>query len=126
MTKKILIVEDDTRLSNLIEETLQALDDIEARVFASGDATMNLLLTGEYRPDLAILDYELAGSQISGEELCVILRNSFPTLPIIMLSGRMDPQDISDVLRACGSTFIQKPYSPRDLLGRIEKLLKIS
>ena len=125
MTKKILIVEDDTRLSNLIEETLQALDDIEVMSFTSGDATMNSLLAGEFQPDLAILDYELVGSQITGEELCVILRNSFPDLPIIMLSGRMEPQDISDLLRACASTFIQKPFSPRDLLERIEKLLKI-
>ena len=126
MAKRILIVEDDTRLSDLLKETLTALDEIEVKTFTSGDATMSLLLEGKFRPDLAILDYQLEGSQITGEELCVILRTSFPDMPIIMLSGRMEAQDISDVLRACGSTFIHKPYSPRDLLERIEKLLKIS
>jgi two-component system nitrogen regulation response regulator NtrX len=116
----ILIVDDMVQVAEVLKATLGQLNH-NIVLAHTGEVAIEAAMTTP--PALVILDYDLGKSEITGEEVCVVLRQSNPTLPIIVLSGVADSQAISDVLRACATTFIKKPYSAMYMIQLVEKLL---
>jgi DNA-binding response OmpR family regulator len=115
---KILLVEDDTRLSALIQEYLQKqgmLVSIEHR----GDSACNRILTES--PDLVILDLMLPG--MDGLEVCRTVRPQYAG-PIMMLTARDEDIDQVVGLEIGGDDYITKPVQPRVLLARIRALMR--
>lgn len=113
-----MLVEDDTRLSQLISEYLTK-HEIQVKVLSNGD---NLTMEVNHkRPDLVILDIMLPGKD--GFKLCQELRKSYNG-PIIFLTAKDD--DISQVLglEMGADDYISKPVEPRVLLARINALLR--
>ena len=114
----ILLVEDDQRLANLIQEYL-VKQGMNVRVQGRGDDAVNDILTNQ--PDLLVLDIMLPG--MDGLEVCRKVRQQF-TGPILMLTARDDDIDQIVGLELGADDYINKPVQPRVLLARINAHLR--
>lgn len=116
--KKICIIEDDTGISNSLKLYLEN-SDFEVDLYASGKWAAEFVL--EKRPHLVILDINLP--EINGMEVCQILRKN-SEVPIIMLTARGGEHDRIEWLESGADDYVAKPFSPRELLARINVLIR--
>ncbi|MDB5719510.1 MAG: phosphate regulon transcriptional regulatory protein PhoB [Alphaproteobacteria bacterium] len=121
MKGRILLVEDDKALAELIRYTLQR-EDYEVRDTPDGDEA--LLLAREDSPDLILLDWMIEGT--SGIEVCRRLRRMSDTanVPIIMLTARGEEADRIRGLDTGADDYMTKPFSPRELVARVKAVLR--
>ena len=123
MANKLLIIEDEPDLRELLSFTLsrEGYDVMEAET-----AETALQMLDSTLPDLAIVDWMLPG--MDGIELVKRLRRDDITedLPIIMLTARGEEPDKLKSFDVGIDDYITKPFSPRELLARIKALLKRS
>lgn len=110
--KTVLIVDD---IESVLKVTEAALEGQGYTILTATTGEQAIETAAKARPDLVILDYDLGESVINGEQTCVILRRTYPTIPIICTSGVADRMDISDILRACADEFVAKGTSLRYL-----------
>ena len=117
----ILLVEDEPAILDLLEFTLAPKG---YRVRRAMDATAALAIVRETLPDLIILDWMLPGE--SGVQLARALRADARTkaLPIIMLTARAEEADKIAGLDAGADDYVTKPFSPRELVSRVNALLR--
>lgn len=115
---KLMLVEDDARLSSLIAEYLAAYE-FEVEVVARGDAA--LARFHAWAPDIAVLDLMLPG--MDGTQVCRQLR-AVSALPILVLTAREDSYDQVALLEYGADDFVHKPVQPRVLLARLRALLR--
>ncbi len=123
MKPSILIVEDDTALAELLiwNFTNEGFD-----VRHTGDGEEALLLIREEMPDAIILDWMI--DHIPGIEVCRQLRKApeSKAVPIIMLTARGEEEDRIRGLKTGADDYLTKPFSPRELMARVEALLRRS
>ena len=123
MANKLLIIEDEPDLRELLSFTLsrEGYDVMEAET-----AETALQMLDSKLPDLAIVDWMLPG--MDGIELVKRLRRDDVTedLPIIMLTARGEEPDKLKSFDVGIDDYISQPFSPRELLARIKALLKRS
>ena len=121
MKPKILLVEDD---ANLVELLRYNLESAGFDVVQTGDGEEALMLADEEKPDLVILDWMIAN--LSGIEVCRRLRRAPETasLPIVMLTARADEADRIRGLETGADDYLTKPFSPRELIARIHAVLR--
>ena len=115
----ILLVEDDSALSELIASYLQR-NDFHVTVIARGDQVLDECR--RQRPDLVILDLMLPG--LDGLQVCRLLRQESQCLPILMLTARDDSHDQVLGLEMGADDYVSKPCEPRVLLARVRTLLR--
>ena len=121
--RKILVVDDDQDLVELITDVLERDGRFEVRSVNNGfDAGM---MVKEYRPDLIVLDVMLP--DINGKEVCQRVRSdsSMDEVRIICISGMCEPDRIEDLKHSGANEFLQKPFEAEVLLDRICSLLDI-
>lgn len=118
---KLLLVEDDTALAELLEYRFEN-EGYDVRVTPDGEEAM--VLAAEDTPDLVILDWMIEG--ISGIEVCRRLRRNKETahVPIIMLTAREGEDDRVRGLETGADDYVTKPFSPRELLARVSAVLR--
>jgi two-component system phosphate regulon response regulator PhoB len=121
MKPKILVVEDDANLVELIRYNLEQ-DDFA--VVSTEDGEEALVLADEEKPDLVLLDWMIVN--LSGIEVCRRMRREPATanLPIIMLTARTEEADRIRGLEIGADDYITKPFSPRELVARIRAVLR--
>lgn len=121
MTPFVLIVEDETSISTLLEYNLRR-EGFDTSLAKDGD--MALLLAEERIPDLILLDWMLP--KLSGVEVCRRLRRKDTTkgIPIIMLSARGEEEDRVTGLDIGADDYLIKPFSMPELFARIRALLR--
>ena len=121
MKPKILLVEDDESLVELIRYNL-GVEGFE--VVSTPDGEEALLLADEEGPDLVILDWMV--ESVSGIEVCRRLRRRPATanLPILMLTARAAEEDRVRGLETGADDYLTKPFSPRELVARIKAVLR--
>jgi len=121
MRPKILLVEDD---ANLVELIRYNLDKEGFDVLTTPDGEEALVLAEEERPDVVVLDWMIAN--LSGIEVCRRLRRAPETagLPIIMLTARAEESDRVRGLETGADDYVTKPFSPRELVARVRALLR--
>ncbi|MCJ7421557.1 phosphate regulon transcriptional regulator PhoB [Sphingomicrobium astaxanthinifaciens] len=119
--KKLLLVEDDRALADLVTYHFQRAGYAVTR---TGDGEESLILAEEIVPDLVILDWMIEG--ISGIEVCRRLRRrqSTANLPIIMLTARGEEDDRIRGLETGADDYITKPFSPKELVARAGAVLR--
>lgn len=108
--KKILIVDDDPSIGNLLQETLTGAGYCAMRAYSGTEA---LLTVANTKPDLVLLDLMLPG--LSGEELLPRLRG----IPVIVLSAKVDIDNKVDLLLGGAADYVTKPFNTKELLARI-------
>ena len=121
--KKILVVEDDTALLPMISYNLEKNGFLVKEATNGEDA---LLIIKEEMPSLAIIDWMIPAP--SGLEVCRILRRKKETssMPIIILSAKGEEEDKIRGLNTGADDYITKPFSPDELIARINSLLRRS
>jgi excisionase family DNA binding protein len=121
--RKVLVVDDDRDLVELIVDVLERDGRFETRTVNNGfDAGM---MVKEYRPDLIVLDVMLP--DINGREVCQRVRNdsSLDEVKIICISGMVEEDKISELKAAGANDFLQKPFDTERLIQRLCALLDI-
>jgi len=121
MAKRLLLVEDDRQLAELVRFHF---DRAGYEVTRTGDGDEALILAEEVRPDLVILDWMIEG--ISGIEVCRRLRRrpSTSNMPIIMLTARGEENDRVRGLETGADDYLTKPFSPKELVARAGAVLR--
>ena len=121
MAATILVVEDEPAIQTLIAVNLRRAGH---EVVGALDAESAQRHVNEALPDLILLDWMLPG--ISGQEFARRLRADPRSrqVPIIMLTARSDERDKVQGLETGADDYITKPFSPRELLARIQAVLR--
>ncbi len=121
--RKVLVVDDDEELVELITDVLDRDGRFETRSANNGfDAGM---MVKEYRPDLIVLDVMLP--DINGKEVCQRVRSD-PTrdeVKIICISGMVESDKIGELKEAGANDFMQKPFEVEALIDRMCRHLEI-
>jgi len=120
---RILVVEDEHAIREMIGFALKKAG---LQVEEAADAEQALVAIASNRPDLVLLDWMLPG--LSGVELARRLRREEVTakLPIILLTARVEENDRVHGLEVGADDYITKPFSPRELIARINAVLRRS
>lgn len=121
MTPKILIVEDEPALAELLSYTFESAG---FSVEQTADGEEALLIAQEFTPDIIILDWMI--EQLPGIEVCRRLRKGKDTaaIPVIMLTARGEEEDRIRGLETGADDYVTKPFSPRELRARVEAVLR--
>ncbi|HME37977.1 MAG TPA: response regulator transcription factor [Steroidobacteraceae bacterium] len=118
MTERLLVVEDDPRLADMLLEYLGQAG-FHVTVAPSGRAALERASADEY--DLIVLDLMLP--DLDGLNVCRQLRTTSDT-PILMLTGRGDAIDRIVGLEIGADDYVPKPFEPRELLARLRAILR--
>ena len=115
---KILMIEDDAELAEILAEYLEQFD---MQVTNIEDPFLGLSTLNTQDFDLVILDLTLPG--LDGLEVCSDIRKRYD-IPIIISSARHDITDKVEALERGADDYMPKPYDPRELEARIRSLLR--
>ena len=118
MAKKVLIVEDDGNIAELLHLYLEK-EGFETAV--AGDGLKGLEQFGAFQPDLVLLDIMLPG--MDGWAVCRKIRESAKT-PIIMLTAKGETTDKVTGLEMGADDYIVKPFEMKEVLARIHAVLR--
>ncbi len=116
--QRVLVVDDEPKITEVVGSYLAKAGYIP--VIASGGAQAMRLFESE-RPSLVILDLMLP--DFSGEEVCRRLR-ARSRVPIIMLTAKIEDSDAVRGLGLGADDYVTKPFSPRQLMARVEAVLR--
>jgi DNA-binding response OmpR family regulator len=121
-TTRILVVEDEIDIAQLIKLTLERASDMKVEIVTSGDAAIRAVT--ESPPDLVILDLNLP--VLDGTEVCRLIRARPATsqVPIIMLTARTGEADRVSGLDLGADDYVTKPFSLRELAARVRAVLR--
>ncbi|WP_271010372.1 response regulator transcription factor [Paucibacter sp. B51] len=120
--KKILIVEDQEEIRELIRVTLE-FDDYEIDEAADGHEGLSKL--SSFKPDLILLDVMMPGG-MSGLEVCRRVKADpvLKRIRVILLTARGQEADKQEGLRVGADEYLIKPFSPMELMKVIDKVLR--
>lgn len=119
--KKILIVEDQSDIRELVRMTLE-MEDFEVHEAENGD--IGLQMASRLQPDLMLLDVMMPGS-VDGLGVCQHIKANaaFRRTKVVMLSARSQESDRQAGRRAGADAYLSKPFSPRQLLDVIGRVI---
>jgi len=118
LPKKILVVDDEPKI---IQAVSAYLEKDGYQVFTASSGKEALELTERKSPDLIVLDLRLP--DLPGEEVCQKIRQRRDT-PILMLTAKVEEEDKIRGLSIGADDYVTKPFSPRELVGRIRAILR--
>lgn len=116
--KKILVVDDEIKIVDVVTSYLEKSG---YKVLQAFNGRQALEVYERTRPCLVVLDLMLP--DMMGEEVCQKLRR-ISRVPIIMLTAKADEDDLLRGLHLGADDYVTKPFSPRELLARVEALLR--
>ena len=121
--RKVLIVDDDAEIIELIVDVLNRDGRFETKTASSGyEAGM---ATQRFRPELILLDYMLP--DVNGNVVCQTIRKNpeFESIRIIIVSGVVKQDEIAQLLKSGAQDFIRKPFDVVELTGKITSVLQM-
>ena len=119
--RKVLIVDDDAEIVELIVDVLDRDGRFDVKTAASGyDAGV---MTQQFRPDLILLDYMLP--DVNGNIVCQTIRKNpeFENIKIIIVSGVVKQDEIDQLLKSGAEDFVKKPFNIAELTDKIVAVL---
>ena len=119
MGQHVLVVDDDPTVSDVVRRYLEHAD---YGVTLAADGIAALDAVASRRPDLVVLDLMLPG--LDGLEVARRLRERDPELPIVMLTALGDEADRVVGLSFGADDYVTKPFSPRELVLRVQSVLR--
>ncbi len=121
--RKILIVDDDSEIVELLEDVLERDGRYEIKTASSGyEAGM---ATEKFRPELILLDYMLP--DVNGNVVCQAIRRNpeFENIKIIIISGVVKQDEIAQLLKSGAEDFVRKPFNITELTDKISAVLQM-
>lgn len=121
--KKVLIVDDDEEIVELMSDVLVRDGRFEVKTTSSGYEAG--LLTQDFCPDLIVLDYMLP--DVNGNVVCRTIRSNpvFENTRIVIVSGVVNRDEIDGLLRAGAVDFIKKPFNIAEMVEKIAAVLEM-
>src|SRR6185437_5664174 len=118
MAKRILILDDNRDILEIVHETL-TYEDFEVRSTSRSEAVIPLV--EEFTPDLVILDYRVAG--LNGGELCRQIKSTpnFNSVPVIIFSAYISHND--EIFKYGCDAIINKPFDLNELVEKVNSLI---
>ncbi|MCJ7858022.1 MtrAB system response regulator MtrA [Corynebacterium kalidii] len=120
MAEKVLVVDDDPAISEMLTIVLQG-EGFDTVVV--GDGPQAVEAAEKEDPDLILLDLMLPG--MSGIDVCRAVRE-FSTVPIVMLTAKTDTVDVVLGLETGADDYVPKPFKPKELVARVRARLRRS
>jgi two-component system, OmpR family, KDP operon response regulator KdpE len=120
MGKKVLLIEDDSNLGDLVKIILQPVDIILFQAYSGVDG---LRKAYEIHPDLIILDIMMP--EMDGFEVCSRVRE-MTNVPILMLTARTSENDMLRAFNLGVDDFVKKPFNKNEMEARVRALLRRS
>src|SRR5438105_2099923 len=117
--RRVLVVEDDATVAEVLLAYLRRAGHATAHV---SDGLAALAASAADPPDLVVLDLMLPG--LDGLEVCRRLREQTPELPVVMLTAKGEVSDRIAGLEVGADDYVLKPFSPRELVLRVESVLR--
>ena len=117
--KTILAIEDDPRIQKALVR-LFASEGYQVQVEGEGKA--GLAASRKLRPSAVVLDLMLPG--MSGRDLCRMMKDAQPETPVIILSAVSDVADKVLLLEMGADDYVTKPFSPRELMARVQAAVR--
>ena len=120
--KKILIVDDQSEVRELVEVTLR-IGPYEILQASSGDEA--LTITRSERPDLVLLDVMMPNSSVDGFDVCRQIKSDPATrnISVVMITARGQEADLEIGRQAGADDYFTKPFSPLQLMNKVEEIL---
>jgi excisionase family DNA binding protein len=121
--RKVLIVDDDAEIVELIVEVLERDGRFEVKTASSGyEAGM---ATQRFQPELILLDYMLP--DVNGNVVCQTIRRNpeFENIKIVIVSGVVKEDEIAQLLKSGAEDFIRKPFNITELTDKITAVLQM-
>jgi len=118
MPKKILVIDDEPKIVEICHDYLRAAG---YEVVSAMDGLKGLAAVRHDKPDLVVLDLMMPG--MDGLDVCRALRRE-SSVPIIMLTARVEESDKLVGLELGADDYITKPFSPRELVARVRVILR--
>ena len=115
---KALLIDDDLKLAELLENYLRKSD---IKLEAISDPLDSLPAIRNHNPEVIVLDVMMP--KMNGFEVCQQIRKNY-SIPIIMLSARGEPNDKIRGLESGADDYLSKPFEPRELVARIINLIR--
>ena len=115
--KKVLVVDDDAEIVDLMVEVLSRDGRFDVKTATSGYEAG--IQTQRFRPDCILLDYMLP--DVNGNVVCHTIRKNpeFENIRIIIVSGVIKQEEIDQLLKSGAQDFVKKPFDINDLINRI-------
>lgn len=115
----ILVVEDDQRIQKALSRLFEA-EGFQVQIAKDGNSGLDSFRAS--RPSAVVLDLKLPG--ISGRDVCREMKQAVPSLPVVILSAVTDVADKVLLLEIGADDYVTKPFSPRELLARVEAAMR--
>ncbi|MDP0500609.1 MAG: response regulator [Verrucomicrobiota bacterium JB022] len=119
MNAQILVIEDEPAAAEMLGELLLAHGYTSALTYDPAEA-LEMLRTQSF--DLVISDFKMPG--LDGAELLQAIRKDRPELPVVMVSGMMNPRDLIRVANLSVNLVLEKPFNVHDLVDYIRRYVK--
>ena len=121
--RKVLVVDDDAEIVELIVDILTRDGRFETRTASSGYEAG--IATQRFRPELILLDYMLP--DVNGNIVCQAIRSNpeFENIKIIIVSGVVKQDEIAQLLKSGAEDFIRKPFDIAELTDKISATLQM-
>jgi two-component system, OmpR family, response regulator ResD len=116
---QVMVVDDDDTVASVVVTYLERAGHSTRRI-ADGRAALNAVAL--HAPDLMVLDLMLPG--VDGLEVCRQVRLTLPDLPVVMLTALSEPEDRIAGLELGADDYVTKPFSPRELVLRVDSVLR--
>jgi DNA-binding response OmpR family regulator len=116
---QVMVVDDDDTVASVVVSYLHRAGHSTRRI---GDGAAALDAVAAQQPDLMVLDLMLPG--VDGLEVCRRVRAEWPRLPVVMLTALAEPDDRIAGLELGADDYVTKPFSPRELVLRVESVLR--
>jgi len=122
--RKVLVVDDDAEIVELISEVLTRDGRFDVRTASSGYEAG--IATQQFRPDLILLDYMLP--DVNGNVVCQTVRKNpeFENIKVIIVSGVIRQDEIDQLLKSGAQGFVKKPFTIDELTGKVVSVLQMA
>ena len=117
MVNKVLLIEDDIKISDLVKDSLLDEGYVVDQAFDGEEGYFKIL---ENHPDLIILDIMIP--KMNGFKVCAKVREYGVMSPILMLTAKSGEYDVEEGLDTGANDYLRKPFSMIELLARVRKL----
>lgn len=122
--RKVLVVDDDPEIVELICDILSRDGRFEIKTASSGYEAG--IMTQQFNPDVILLDYMLP--DINGNVVCQTIKQTpaFENIRIIIVSGVIKQDEIDQLLKSGAEDFIKKPFDIHELINKVNDVLQLS
>jgi len=118
----VLVIEDEQLLRDLLNNLLSSKG---YKVLLAEDGAQALQIYSQHKNEIALVLCDMGLPRISGEDIFYRIKTINPCLKFILASGFIEPHKKSELFKSGLKDFLQKPYTPEDVLIRVRKVLDI-